>query len=99
MEQKLYFSDTPALTSEIANDITDKELNHATQNFVESLTKGYQKKKESDPNFFLSNKVLQKRFPLNLSLFQKNLCQDKDLIVVTWRKVSVLHRNKKSGTS
>ena len=68
MEQKLYFSDTSALTSEIENDITEKELNHATQNFVESLTKGYQKKKESDPNFFLSNKVLQKRFPLNLKL-------------------------------
>ena len=68
MEQKLYFSDTPALTSEIENDITDKELSYTTQNFVESLTKGYQKKKESDPNFFLSNKVLQKRFPLNLKL-------------------------------
>lgn len=51
MEQKLYFSDTPALTSEIANDITDKELNHATQNFVESLTKGYQKKKRIRPKF------------------------------------------------
>lgn len=51
MEQKLYFSDTPALTSEIENDITDKELNHATQNFVESLTKGYQKKNQTQISF------------------------------------------------
>lgn len=63
MEQKLYFSDTPALTSEIANDITDKELNHATQNFVESLTKGYQKKKKNQTQIsFLAIKYCKNVF-------------------------------------
>lgn len=62
MEQKLYFSDTSALTSEIENDITEKELNHATQNFVESLTKGYQKKKNQTQISFLAIKYCKNVF-------------------------------------